>query len=307
MNFTNFKTNIIDFVKEKYPDATDITVKEVLKNNGVVLNGITVLFKDENVSPTVYLEDLYDKYCAGKEFCDICRSLADTIETTRIKDVLDASFINDYSVMKHKIFCKLINREKNEKLLMDVPFAAELDLAVVFYCVIEAGQFGAGTVLIRNDMFKEYGVSFEEFYETAKKNTAMKLGASICPIEEVLFNIVDNNFDTSREEFEDEFDRITEGKPCPLYVLTNKSKCFGAATMLDVDTLDEFSKKVDSDIYILPSSVHELILVPTREASDIENLESIVREVNANEVDATDFLSDYVYMYNRACKAVELC
>ena len=84
-----------------------------------------------------------------------------------------------------------------------------------------------------------------------------------------------------------------------MYVLSNSSKVFGAASILYPDVLKNFAEKLDRDLYILPSSVHEVILLPKRSETEWETLQEMVKEVNATQLEEVEILSDSVYSYTK--------
>jgi len=91
-----------------------------------------------------------------------------------------------------------------------------------------------------------------------------------------------------------------------MFVLTNISRINGAACMLYEDVLSNFANSIDSDLYILPSSIHEVIIVPQVNNLDKTELCQMVKEVNAEGVADDEILSDHVYVYNRTNHTITL-
>ena len=87
--------------------------------------------------------------------------------------------------------------------------------------------------------------------------------------------------------------------PVPMYILTNEYKLNGAATILYRDVLEDFSKACDGDFYLLPSSIHEVILVPAKECNSFDEMTQMVQEVNETQVEAEELLADHAYYYSR--------
>ena len=96
-----------------------------------------------------------------------------------------------------------------------------------------------------------------------------------------------------------------EGKT-PMYVLTNRKRCNGAACVLYEQVLENFAKKINDNLYILPSSVHEVIMIPASFAGKASQLREMVEEINATQVEDEEVLSDSVYFFNRMTKKLEL-
>lgn len=89
-----------------------------------------------------------------------------------------------------------------------------------------------------------------------------------------------------------------------MYLLTNQTKLYGATCLLYKDILKEFTDKLDANLFIIPSSVHEVILVPVSDALSNEYLTDLIREVNATELSLDEALSDHVYLYTREDDAI---
>lgn len=307
MNFKEFEEKTVEFLKESYAGEADIAVKDVIKNNGIILRGVTIAFNGVNISPTIYLNDLYKDYLRGEDFSSVCDDMKKMIDDAAIRDDVDISFIRDYESMKERVLCKLINTDKNRDYLENVPHVDFLDLSVVFYIIIADNSFGSGTIVITNDYFKEWNIDLNTLYEDAKENTKNLLGGNITYIEDVIISLLNERRSLAGN---DDFERLfkeSEGQmKLPMYVLTNKVKTLGASCILDSDKLYDFSNELDSDLFILPCSVHETILLPANMGYDPEILSGMVREINDSEVSKTDYLSDSVYRFRRLSGLVEL-
>ena len=84
-----------------------------------------------------------------------------------------------------------------------------------------------------------------------------------------------------------------------MYVMTNTRGINGAACLLYKNALARFAQKLKQDLFLLPSSVHEVILVPKSDILKKEDLSEMVREINKTEVSPKEVHSDTVYVYDR--------
>ena len=232
--------------------------------------------------------------------------LTQMIDDAEVKEDVDVSFIRDYSCMKERVMCKLVNKARNEMYLNTVPHVDFLDLAVVFYTIISDGSFGRGTITVTNDQFKDWDVSVEEVYEDARKNTIKILGGNVSYIEDVIISLLRERRNMSIDEIDGFLKECEGASKLPMYVLTNGPKTLGAACILDNDRLKDFSNEMESDLFILPCSIHETILLPVSSGYDPEVLGSMVREINDSEVEKTDYLSDSVYRFRRETGLLEI-
>ena len=200
----------------------------------------------------------------------------------------------DFEKMKERIFCKLINWELNKELLNEVPNIPCLDLAVVFVCAVENEEFGNGSILVREEHRKLWRVSKELLYEYARENTFRLRPFELKSMEELIEDMV-----------EPEEKKLL--KEIPMYVLSNQKRVFGAAGLLYDRVLSDAGVRLEDDFYVLPSSVHEVILVPDHVAGSEKELRTMVHEVNHTQVEPEEILSESVYHYDRKKHSLSIC
>ena len=192
-----------------------------------------------------------------------------------------------YEELKGKFACKLIHRGKNEKLLNDIPYVPWMDLAIVVFVLLEVSPYGTATVLVRKEHLEIWGLTEAQLFDEAKKNTPILLPYQFCPMRKLLQEICPYAVDEGEEEEES------------LYVLSNKLRSFGAASMLYDGILEKMGQKLGENYYILPSSIHEVIVVPESKSPVKQDLEEMVREINETQVEEEEVLSDRVYYFSR--------
>lgn len=215
------------------------------------------------------------------------------VDTEHIKS------LSDYEKAKDYINFKLIRRETNQQLLEDMPNLDMLDLAVIFYLDLGTSENGEMTVQIHNSHMKSWGVSKEELYDRAKENSSRLHPACISPMEEVMLGILrEQGLDDNQVEMTKMLIGSRAMEP-PLYVLTNKTGLNGAACILYENCLSDFAEELGADIVILPSSLHEVLLLPDRGQLDYQDLQEMVQQINKTEVMEEDILSNKIYHYAR--------
>lgn len=308
MTFEQFEEQIIDSISDYYDGEASVTIGDVTKNNGVVLRGLTVRYREENICPTVYIQTFYDELLQGRTFKSILDEILSVIDSSK-KDIdIDLSFLEDFESLKKKILVKLINKEQNKELLEEVPYVEFLDLAAVFYVMISNEKIGNGTVLLKDKNLEAFGIDIDELFEIAKENNKRILGSYIEGIEDILLKMMKMRNEEIPADLEKTINENKEmGNILPLYVMSNKYNVLGAACLLDNERLKEFSDEMDSDFYIIPSSIHEIILVPDFAGEEPDSLRDMVKEVNMTQVPVQEVLSDRLYKYRRACKGVSFC
>lgn len=298
-----FATVVKNAISSTLGEEYEVDSREVLKNNGIKLLGITIKHMDESIVPTIYLESFYAKY---KEGTMSLKSVVSTIislykDNRKDKVPFSVSNITNFDSIRDIICYKLINRDRNEELLQDAPYRTICgDLAVIYFIFVNRDDDGTSTITIRNDMLNLWNISEEDLYDLAVNNTQQLFRGSVSSIESVLADYLSLKMDEndSAEYFDLCFPEVGSG--IPMYICSNTDKINGAGAVLYKDLLKEFAQRVDSDLYVLPSSIHEVILVPTSENMDIDYLKNMVAEINTAEVSDEEQLSDNVFIYNRA-------
>ena len=311
LNYEEFKEkikeDIKDYMDEKYKDC-GVVIRKVNKTNREV-DGLNMLDIPglKNATPTLYVNDLYEKYEKTGDYEEVARMAAETMEygiksfNSQIKEEC-----LDTSKLKDKVFFSLINAEQNRELLNTVPHREFEDLAIVYRWNIGSDSMGTYTNLVNNDLAEKEGLTENDLYNAASKNTKELFPVSIKNMNEVIGEMIfgESGID---EEMQEEFNEVMMETPNEhsMYVITNESKLYGAASILYEEPLHELAEKVGSDLYILPSSVHEVIAV-SADFSSPDELAEMVYEINMDQVDINDRLSNQVYCYDKDLRTLRL-
>lgn len=288
MNYLEFCNNAQKKMVEYIGNRGSVSITPMRKNNGIIMDALIIKEKDVKVSPTIYLEPYYKLYKSGEPFGDVIETLTNSyIEHSN--QHIDVDCFYDFDKIKENIAFKLIHYESNKQLLDDVPYKRWNDLALVYIYVLKESDIGSATILIHNNHLQIWNTTEEELYKCATNNTPLIMPEELKTMNQILGESLGKQIFDEEEQWE-----LSEA----MYVLSNKSRIFGATALLYSQKLKELSVKHDCGLYILPSSIHEVILMPTDKCSDTMFMRQMVIEVNANEVDAQERLSDNVYYYD---------
>ncbi len=279
-------------------EGGNITINHVIKNNGWEMDGLVIMEKGKDIAPTIYLDSFYELYTNGENIKNIIRQIEVIYEQNKNNVTFDVNILKHFDTIKDKIVYKVVNYRSNEKLLEQVPHKRILDLAVVFYCLLDNEYGRSATALIYNNNLKNWNVTIDDVYKAALKNTPDLLHSKISSMA-ALFEKCGVNVDGEEVDLKDYV-------PSDMYVLTNESKLNGAACILYENVLYDFAQKLGADLYILPSSVHEVILLPKLSMFEKDELVNMVKEVNTEGVAADEVLSDHVYEYNRTERLITM-
>ena len=279
-------------------EGGNITINHVIKNNGCEMDGLVIMEKGKDIAPTIYLDSFYELYTNGENIKNIIRQIEVIYEQNKNNVTFDVNILKHFATIKDKIVYKVVNYRSNDKLLEQVPHKRILDLAVVFYCLLDNEYGRSATALIYNNNLKNWNVTIDDVYKAALKNTPDLLHSKISSMA-ALFEKCGVNVDGEEVDLKDYV-------PSDMYVLTNESKLNGAACILYENVLYDFAQKLGADLYILPSSVHEVILLPKLSMFEKDELVNMVKEVNTEGVAADEVLSDHVYEYNRTERLITM-
>ena len=293
MNYQEFLDTLCSMVRLNVDSDTTVELKNVIKNNDTSLDALTFQRKDSALSPTIYVNRFYQDYLAGEDPGEIVKTVLSAFEAAKDQEGLDVSVFSDYEKIRDRIMFKLVNYRKNRLLLKDTPHIRYLDLAVVFYCLLAEGEETNATVLLKDHHLSFWKKTLEDIKEDAKRNTPRFLSAEITDMKTML-----SSFSVMLED-------DTEDAGKQLFVLTNRLKHNGASCLLYQNVLERFSEELRSDLFVLPSSIHEVLLLPAEDRSESDTLSALVREVNRTQLSSEEYLSDHVYYYSRESK--QLC
>lgn len=287
MTYQTFLDEIQKLIHLKLPEGIITTYRTIQKNNGVDQTGICFLRENEKeeVTPVIYVEPFFYAYKDGESLESLAEKIADALKRP-IPDILQKkSFLNRDYILSHTVF-RLISKKENESALSELLHRDFLDLAVTYGILLDTGDEGRGIMSIPKELAATCGITETEIHEAALQN-AEKLSGSVCQPIENFINC------PHREE------------PL-LYVMTNRHGFFGASTMIYSEKIRELADRWESDVFIIPSSIHEIILVRNTGEWDPETIVNMISEVNNQHVQKSEVLSDRLYVYVRENKEYQV-
>lgn len=304
MNINEFchyvKGHILEYLPDEYAKA-DIWVDTTLKSNSVLLHGLTIRKEDCNISPRVYLDSFHNNYMNGISLGETMRNIAEEYEKHSLDgQEFDVDSIKDFDKAKALITTRVVNAKQNKMLAAERP-STKLDDLLVFYqvSILNFAQ-GSASVPVTNELMKMWGVSTEDIHNLAVENTERLFPPVLTDMSSVFAGEKVNYLSDVEYEPSD-----------TLLVLSNAEVYDGASVLANPSILERVSDVIQDDFYILPSSRHEVIIMPKETADNMQmtpkELGAMVREINASEVDKEDRLSDHIYSYDREKKVLETC
>lgn len=271
--------NILKYLPEM--EDQKVMVQRVKKNNQVSMMGLSIGEQKNYLLPVLYLEPFYRNHLRGQTIEETMREIASVYQGHQVVFYLDEDKVSDYEYIKKNLFYRVINYEKNKELLKYTPHERFLDLAVTYRWAAYRNHDGMASALVRNKELLMWGISKDQMMKDARENTEKIFPPVMRKIQSVLpIHIIEEEI--------------------PLFVMSNGDYMNGASVILYKDVLRDFAKYMEYDLYILPSSIHEVIILLDNEyAKAPEELARMVRETNRIVVDREEILSDHVYYYDR--------
>lgn len=316
MNNAEFNSKIVEKMNEYVGGGYEISLAKVRKNNGIILDGMTVRKNGKNTAPTLYLNSLYEDYKDGASFGEVfehLRSFYDKHDGSDPDDSISSIYANifeSFDNIRTRILYKLINAEKNEKLLEDIPHIIWNDLAIVFFYSYPRRSIGGATVLIKNEYISNWNVTIEDLIKCSTENMPKAAPAQLIPLTRMIAQLMGDADSFGEHDVTDEdisnADISNADTSTPMYVLSNRDRMFGAAAMIYSNRISLLAEKLEHNIYVIPSSIHEVILVPDMGNSDPDYLRDTIKEVNETQVEPEEVLSDQLYYYDRTEKKISV-
>lgn len=301
MVYETFLEAVKHSLEERLGSEFTFMLQSITKNNGLILNGLCIGKAGQRAAPTIYLNYFYDSFEKGRPFKDILDDIVALYENSPLpNDLPMEEFLSPDQIME-KIIFRLINQSANRELLKDVPHISypELDLSIVFYLSLQKEEEGFLTALIHNRHQKAWNRSTEELYSAAMTNTPRLFPARIRSLSEAIKDIAKTSSENKiNEEDLNEFFDTAPLSP-PMYVLSNPSGINGAGCLLYEGILKDFASCSGSDLIILPSSIHEVLILPYNPDISFDELAETVFSINQEEVPEEDRLSNHIYLYSK--------
>ena len=289
MNFREFINVIKKQIEEQLPKDIAVRIHSTHENNDTEKVGLIFTPKDETLSQTIYLEEYYNSFQKEENLTAIVNSILYLYENIRVPNISHMKSLIEYANVKDKIVYRLVNAKKNQDLLNAVPHRQFHDLAIIYYILLEANNEGSATILIRNSQMQEWGINVQELHKVAHNNTKQDLKIELKNMNEMMWELMG-----------DDTQYITED---PMHVLTNHMRIYGATSLLYDGVFEMIARKMKGSYYVLPSSIHEIIVLPESAGVSSAQLKDMVIAINKSQVKQEEMLSNNVYY----CDVLEQC
>lgn len=286
MSYQSFIDRLMPELTNSCPPDTTPKKIRVIKNNDEELDCLIFVSNSQCYShhPVIYLDSYYEEYCCGSDIKTIVSQIMLVLNQVCSSPVDIMSALNHFETVRDSICFKLISKKLNERLLRDTPYIPYLDLALTAICLFYDDKKDTSmSVLIKDSLLDVWGVTSKEVFAAAYKNSPRIMKPELINMNEIA--------GCSSLLF-------------PMYVLTSAKKQFGAVCMTLPGVLKKISKKLQSDLLIIPSSIHETIIIPYSQNEDDKTyMNSTIRNVNTR-LSKQDVLSSHCYIYDQETDSI---
>lgn len=288
-----FGDEILRRLVETAEQDCSVSLEQVDKNNSQKRAGIVIRTEGSRLSPVFYLDVMYEQYLQGISLEELIEGIWQFYWEEARKKQFDVNDFMDWSRVKNRLFLRVVSTEMNREALETTVHKEILDLSAVVYARLDhpSGD-GIASVLIRKEHLVLWQQCEEDVYAIALQNTRQ---------ENISFVSITNSISgmLSEEERELLLDDELMAMESPLFVLTNEAKLFGAVCMLIPEIMDQIVDEKGGDLYLLPSSIHEILILKTSELNDPPRLQHMVQDINEMQVPMEQRLSNHVYRYSK--------
>ena len=292
-----------EFLPEKYQDA-QVEIRPVDKVNRT-LDGLSIRGSESgmHISPTIYVNHMYEDYVTTENLnATLERAAEGFMKAMEQKESINVNELTNAECAKDKIVFQLINTEQNKEMLANMPHREFKDLSVIYRMVVKIDGEGIASTPIHHGLAETLGFTEEQLFKLAAENTKRLLPPVVKSMNDVMREIF------MKDGMPPEIADMMLGEMPPeqqMYVISNNKGINGAVSMLYENGLHDLAEKLGSDLYIMPSSIHEVIAVST-DLGNPNELAAMVAEINMDQVALDERLSNQVYHYDKDLRKVTL-
>ena len=289
-----FYDEIINAIREEIPeeirDMMEVDIREIVKANDTVLHGVVIKAPEQTIVPTIYIEDCIKQLPEDFATKDLAEAIVSLYQVGMREAPAVESLSLEFDDIKDKLVVQLAEVDRNRDRLKELAYKPlDNGMVMLAYVVVQEDERGSMRFAVTKDIVEGQNYDIDKMFETAMKNN-----------EPVLVDISDAIFSDGIEFAENLFDKeLSDKLPDGMYTLTNSSTNLGAAALYYPDVQKRIGDMLQNSYYVLPSSIHEVMILPCSVNDNPEFLRKMVKEANETVVNPQEVLSDRIFMYDR--------
>lgn len=290
MEFEEFKNSFKEDLKTRLEEQgihAELSEHHVDKLNQSY-DALSVTPKGSSIGVNANLNVIYQSYENGLDYNDVVNRAAASLETgIKNTPAIDVTEITNYESMKDKLAMEVVSADRNADMLEKVPHEILEDMAVVYRLILDQDSDGRSSILVTNNLMEQFGIAHEQLHEDAMINAPEIRPSEIRGMSEVMTAMMGPGI---MPEISPEDEQM--------FVAGVSDNIHGAGVIAYPNFFEDAAEKLGGDYYVLPSSIHEVLLVRDNGEMTAKTLEAMVREVNATQVSPEEQLTDHVYHYD---------
>lgn len=296
MEYKEFVDRICDdlnYIFRNRKEDLAASAEQVNKLQGRSYYGIIVRETGSRIGAGYDLRFEYDMLVKGREYDRILSYVADHVRNgCRMGRLIMPEISSDYSKLRRDLMIQAVNTGNNLEMLRNVPHQEVEDLSLVYRFTIGSGKEDFFSALVTNEMMDHLGITAGQLHSDAMEYAPANFPLRIRSMYEIAEEYLEAALDLSNV-------------PDDVFVAVSGSAKYGAGCIFYKDFMERASEKTGGDFYLLPSSLHEVILLPDNGIMMYQDMKAMVRDVNEKYVSPEDRLSDNVYHYDSAERIFE--
>lgn len=300
LNYDEFIRELLTELPLHIPDIA-FDIQKIYKVNQPAYDGLVLFTVTGNMAPILPMEELFRQYCKEGSVTRVCNSVSDFCKNAPCRNILDfMTTAKDFSAFRDRLCCALVGCAQNEEFLKIVPHTKFLDLAYIYYIQMISDNGEDHLASVNNQLFELWGIDIETLHEAACINTLRLYPLRLEPIGATIARMLE------AEGIPAELFPMKRGNLPPTYILTLPDYRYGAAGILASHLLRELAGQLENDLYLIPSSICEVLLVPAIEEARPQELKELLAEMNEQEGADAEKLSEHIYLYRRDIGSLEI-
>ncbi|MBR7087880.1 MAG: hypothetical protein IKI38_00865 [Mogibacterium sp.] len=301
MDFNEFKNTLMDLVSKEVEDRgiENISMKlATIDSPDGQTERLQVSVGDSKMSMAFRLQEIYKSVEDGEDIdhavFKMVNTIEDSIDVIKNKEDEVKSFVSDYEKVKDQTYLRMI--PGNSPILKDTPHKMIEDMALVVNIHIEglSDANGRSCVVVSRPLMEMYGIDEQQLFADAEKNSLANEPIVFTPLGDMIKNLIESESLPSPEE-----------AGIVTYIATNKSGFQGAAVAGYPDFCKQAAEAIGGSFYMLPSSVHEFILIKDDGMPKAKDLNAMIKNVNETVLEPRDILASQCYHYDAKAKVLE--
>lgn len=311
MGYEEFKQELIKRIKRKLGEGHNVEIQKFYKINTPIQEGVTITKGQETSSFVSNIEPEFKKYKETEDMEYVVVTLLERYNNQWGNRKLNMVAVQDWNYANRFVKRCIINKERNKALLDSIPYKEFLDLVIIYYLELHIESIGDVDCKIDNKLIELWGITSNQLDETATENEKLYAPFYLEPLDSIIREFSISSDMSDMQAHTDVGAEALECR-CPkgisqVYILSNKKRNRAAVGIVNVEILRDHANRWDSDLYILLSSIHEAIIISSREVKNIESLIKMLSAFNETCIEKQDFLSDDIYVFSREKEEVIKC